>query len=114
VLYRLESAIAGFALLERFAENANVPMADLRSRDARTRANARMRVSVEMGADIPVGLKNFVLDCERERHTSVHPTTAQLRLLAQEFDLIESTLLGTRVSPSQPGMAQWYALTRHL
>jgi hypothetical protein len=68
-----------------------------------------------MGANIQVGQKKkFVLDCERKRHISVHPTTATLHLQAQEFDRIESTMLGTGVSHSQPGMAQWHALTRNL
>jgi hypothetical protein len=107
-------SIAAFALLEKFANKANVPMAELRSRNAGTRANARMRVSAQMGNNIPGNLKNVVLDCQKTRHTCAHPTTARRRSYAREFDRIESTLLGSAASPAEPGMAHWVALTQNL
>jgi hypothetical protein len=97
-------SIAAFALLEKFAQNANVPMAELRSKNAGTRNNARMRVSAQMGNDIPANLKNYVLAASTARK---HPTTAKLRSYAREFDRIESTLLGSATSPAEPGMAHY-------
>jgi hypothetical protein len=76
--------------------------------------NARMRVSAQMGTNIPANLKNVVLDCERNRHICCHPTPGKLRLYAREFDMIESTTLGSPASPAQPGQAHWLALTQNL
>jgi hypothetical protein len=65
--YRLNMGIAVFALLEKFTYKANVSMGDLRSKNAAVRRNARMKVSAEMGSNIPTALKTHILGNQRSR-----------------------------------------------